>query len=484
MQSFAGRCRFGTIVLGLLLAGPAWGAKTTGTAGRPGPVSQVGTRMAWRVSLPLRTVDAVRYYELLEGNLYAITTNGMVYCIQADSGQLLWSRQLMAPPGTIYPPVVYRSPEFYGVAFTLSTEVVLLDPMTGSEFNRIRLISPASASATASAGRIYAAETNRRIRAYDLKDNYQAWQIMTEGPVEVAPIYQPDLETLVLVDLTGVIAMVWGTDKEEVYVRRLGGEPQGEIAADDAHFYISTANSVVHCVDRLNGESVWEHRLPDRPAGGPVVVNGSVYQALTGGGLQRIGMDPQRPNWLNPDARQFLAEWSGQPVLLYRDGRVVAVDPVSGEPAAVIDAAPAVSGIANTINDGLLLTTPSGDIRCIQPLESSPATLATFRPTTTQPTSQPTTRPALARKPPPPENLPLFVRSSGNAQQGTGGGASAGSRSSRSSRGDRSSSSSRSSSRGSRGDRSSSRGSRGSGGSRGSRGSRGGGSHGGGASGG
>ena len=65
--------------------------------------------------------------------------------------------------------------------------------------------------------------------------------------------------------------------------------------------------------------------MPRPPNGGPIVTEASVYQALSGGGVQRIGIRKAWPSWPADYARQFLAEWDQDPVLLCKDGRIAVV---------------------------------------------------------------------------------------------------------------------------------------------------------------
>lgn len=471
------------LLAAVLGGGSAWAAAIPGpSTGGAAPLPNVPARLTWRVALPLRSIDFIKSCHLVEGYLYAITSESVVHCVRADTGRLLWSRQLAAPRTTVYPPVAYRSPEFYAVAFTLSSEVVFLDPETGSEYKRLRLLSPASASCSTAPGLVFSTETNSRLRAYDMKDGLLAWQLMGEGPFSVAPVYQPDLETVVFTDNSGLLGMVWGTDKEEVYVRSLPGAAVGSVECDGKNFYVATTDQLVNCVDRVKGNVTWQHRLPAKPQGGPVICGTSLYQAVGSRGIQHISLGGGQPDWFAPDAVKFLCDWGGRPALLLGDGRVATVDPATGRPTAFIETGPVAGAVSNSVNDALLLFSPAGEVRCLQPMNASPTVLASFRPPTTQPTTQPaidqaTSRPALVRKEKPDTDNPLWARSTGSTQgtgQANAGGSSRRERSSRSGSRDRSSSRGSRGSRSGRGDSDRGGGRSGRGGSRGSRGGRGG----------
>lgn len=470
MRTIPGGVRPLTVILSIVWLNPAWAVTIHAPGPRvdetPTPPGRVGTRLAWRTAIPLRNVDRLSGCHLLDGILYATGSDGYVHALKASTGQILWSRPMAKPPTSFHPPFPFYSPEFYGVGFTLSDAVVILDPQTGSEYKRIALEKGATATATSMGDTIFAAEAGRHVAAYELKDNYQRWHILTEGPISVPPIFLNDLQTVFIADGSGLMAMVWASDKEEVYVRRLGAEPQGWVGMTDRHFIISTSDNFVRGIEKLTGETAWQFRLPGKPEGGPLVVNGSVYQKVAGGGVQRISQDVDRPIWFQPDAARFLAEWDGQAVLLMTDGRITVIDPASGQPAGYIDDAKALGGVSNTANGALIVTSPSGEIRCLQPLDPRKASLAEFAPPSTQPATQPANPPLLARADQVEENDPIWVKVApgDSATAGNDGGSGRRERSARSSgeeggRGDRSSRSSRSS-RGSRGERSSGRSSR------------------------
>ncbi|MEP0843413.1 MAG: PQQ-binding-like beta-propeller repeat protein, partial [Phycisphaerae bacterium] len=398
MRNLAGRrARF---VAALVFSSPIVGSAVTIPEQRPpraAPPAPVEIRQAWRVTLPLRTIDRVTAYHLLDGIIYAVVSNGSVHAVQADTGRILWSRALVKPPGVVYPPFIHYSPEFYGVGFTLAHEVVLLDPQTGSEYKRMLLEKPAVASAASMADTIFSAEADRHCAAYQLKDLYQRWHIVTTGPITVPPIFLNDLQTVFLTDASGDYAMLWASDREVVYHHRLGGAATGPVALDNQYFYIATSDNLLNCIDKLTGAVRWQFRLPTRPQGGPILVNGNIYQALSGGGIQRIGKEPGRPNWLHADGTRFLSEWNGRVALLDKVGRISVVDSVTGEFVGSVPTDGLTDGIPNPVNSALLLTSAAGEMRCLQPPGSDAASLARFRPPTTQPTTRPSDPPALVR---------------------------------------------------------------------------------------
>ncbi|GMU24769.1 MAG: hypothetical protein AMXMBFR13_48410 [Phycisphaerae bacterium] len=445
-----------TVVPGCLLALaaslPAATLQEPPAALRPPELPSVSPRLWWSTTLNLRSIERIQDYALVDGYIYALSTDGILHCLRADSGQVRWTRKVFDVQGVFYPPTACHFGENRAVVLTLAAAVVILDPETGSELKRIKLQGASSASAAVSEEAVFAAEANRRLRKYLLEDNYAPWQVMGNGPLEVGPLYLADLDVVVCGDSSGLVRGLLARDRALVFTQQFGGRPRGAIIDDYKALYLSTSDLMLHVLSRRTGNILWQYRLPRPPAGAPVVTETSVFQALVDGGVQRIGLERVKPNWLAADAVKFLAEWPQRVVVLCKDGRVALIDPGTGQPAEMLDVGELADGISNPMTDFVFLANPSGQVRCFRPAGATPTTLPAFQVPATQPTSDPIT---VDR---PEEIRPIIITRSltESSGSGTGIGRSSGARSSRS---DRSARSSRSS-RGSRGERSSGRSSR------------------------
>jgi hypothetical protein len=163
---------------------------------------------------------------------------------------------------------------------------------------------------------------------------------------------------------------------------------------DGDMLYLATTNQTLHAIDMVRdqdsnaGDIVWQYRLAGPPQGGPILTDSAIYQGVRGGGLHRIAKHQgEFKNWFDPQGAQFLAEWPQGVVVLRTDGSLALIDNDPAHPLALGSAGGFASGLANTVNDAIFLTTPQGTIRCIRPAEAAPLQLASFLP-------PPTTAPA------------------------------------------------------------------------------------------
>lgn len=406
-------CRRSASHLALLLAFAAVGVPTVVAKSRQRTLYdrlwQANTHITWRGSIPLRLTASIRSCHLVNEFLYAIGTDGKVSCLRADTGELLWSRRLAAEAETLWPPVAYQSGNVEAVVFAQLNKVLFLDPATGDEAKctepdaegdpQVRRLGPVSlrtpglASVAVSSESVFVSSTGRRIGRYEIADNYRAWEISTRAPVRLAPIYlagvQDDTGLLLLASADGLVAAVNAKSREKLFARKLQGTPTGWLATDAKAVYVATSEPRLHALDLATGEKLLEYQLPRRPRGGPVVTTKSVYQTLSGGGLQRVGIKPEWKNWIAHDAKCFLAEWPGRVALLRTDGKIALVKPQTGKTLEVLDLGEVAHAVSNVMNDAVIIASARGEIRCLQPIGAKRLTPADFRPTPPPPTEEP-----------------------------------------------------------------------------------------------
>jgi len=404
-----------TVLLGA--AGP--GAAGAGTPLGPWPPEQMalaGARVAWQVHLPMSYTASIKSYHLVDGYLYGLGTDGYVRAVRADTGEYVWTRKLGEPFDTIWPPVAARL-EVVGkgagkeqagpgeeqagageekagaggeqagavvtetvdaVVFTLVRTAVFLDPKTGFELKQVRLGSSSNAAVAVSAAYCFEVGPNRRLRCVSLADGLRKWQMATPAPIDLAPVYVAHDDVVVVADSQGTVGGV-SSDKIKQFTQSLGAKPTGWLAADEQAVYVATADKTLHAIERASNRILWQYRLADRPAGGPVVTEHNVYQATIGGGLY-CKHKSERLNWHNAGAKRFLAEWPSRTAVLGHDGHISLLHPKTGKAAELLDPGLAAGGVSNPWNDAVILASPKGLVRCIRPIGAKALTLADFRP--------------------------------------------------------------------------------------------------------
>jgi len=380
IKSFGYGSRIGLFLLVCMLMS----ATATESVGQfaSGSLAAAGARTAWKISFPLRSIDSVRSYCLLEEYLYALASNGKVYAIQVDTGRYAWGRPLTDAGDTLWPPVAYHEEDMDAVVFTRLTDVVFINQNTGEILKRCKLLDPARAPVAVTKDVIFAVETNNRLSNYHMDKLVRRWEMRTSAPFGLAPLYLDDKDNrdqLFVVDNSGLLASLNSKDRFKRFSHQLAGTPQGHMAADKKSVYIATSDNKLYVFDRKSGEHRI-FRLDNPPADGPVVTEDAVYQSIQGGGIYRIPKVPDVPHWFIKDCKGFLAKWAHHDLLLRNDGKIVFVRPQTGKIGMIMDAGDVAGGVSNVMNDAVIVYSARGDVRCIRPIGAKRLTPADFKP--------------------------------------------------------------------------------------------------------
>jgi len=348
----------------------------------PQQLRRAGMRQAWRVSLPLKMTTKIDAYHLVGGHLFAIGTDGQVRAVRADTGELVWTRQINTPGSSaLWAPISAWIDNKHVIVFTRPSDLLFFDPAGGYEtegLQRRELRKPTVSSVAISSDTIFAAEPRGRFRAYPFGKGAPRWQLRTKGLLRLPPLYLAERDLLIVADESGRVSGISASTRDGVFAIDVDGAPRGQLVVVNQSLYVVSANARLYAFELDHGDMEWKYLLPNRPVGGPVVTKTSAYQAVVGGGVQRVGLKQLWPNWFAADAGQFLAEWSDRVALLQTDGKIAIARLQTGQTLFVIDPGETVRAVSNPFSDAIIVAGPHGEIRCYRPIGSQKLTLADF----------------------------------------------------------------------------------------------------------
>lgn len=345
--------------------------------------SQAGLRLAWSTTVPMRFTSEIHGWHLVDDNIYAMGSDGLIRVVRAATGELAWMRKFNTDFVKLPGPRPFRKGATRGVVFTNIANLVFLNPATGEElpgYERIHLRHPATGSAATSGDQIFVAEPGERVRAYDMKTMLDDWVVRTNAILRISPVFLPRSEQVLVAADGGIVASLDSLSGSQRFGTKVEGSPIGSMAVDEEEVYVSTDQARLYGLSLTTGERLLEYRLPDRPRGGPVVTATSVYQSLEPAGMQRVGIKPGWPNWFAPDATMFLAEWAERVAYLNKGGELIIARVQTGEPVSTVSIESAQGGIANPHNHAIFVTNMRGEIRCYQPVDLPRLTSEDFVP--------------------------------------------------------------------------------------------------------
>ena len=233
---------------------------------------------------------------LIDGVLYAGSSDGGLYAVKATDGAVLWRQEAKAP---IFGPVTAEGPDqlIFG---TMDGSVILFDRHTCKEIRRLRTGGGVVTAPLVAGGKLIVGSRDYEIHAFHLPDGAEAWRFsywfswIESSPVlrdGVMYVGASDYRRITALDpanghprwSTQVYGMNWGTPlvtERRVFTGTVNQNIPGTAIEHTAGLI---------ALDRATGEVVWQLVLPKAGTGGFAGFAGSL--ALAGDLVIAAGFD-------------------------------------------------------------------------------------------------------------------------------------------------------------------------------------------------
>lgn len=216
----------------------------------------------WRVDAPTTYAPAVG------GDLVFVVVRGGVRALAAATGALRWQRTL---PGTI------AAPPYWDTGWLILSfdggDLAAFRAADGELVWRVSLGAVAHVAPAPALDNLYLGLDDGRTVALALASGETVWTRATEGRATGVTA----LDDQVLVGTSA--GVLWSLDPRTGRVRwrwRTGASVVAAAAADAARIYVLAYDHILRALDRGNGSLRWRRALPHRPAGAPLVIDGTV----------------------------------------------------------------------------------------------------------------------------------------------------------------------------------------------------------------
>lgn len=351
----------------------------------------VGLLKHWQLALPLEGQHQLADVYHLDDTLYATTTSGWVFAIQADTGAMRWMRQITMRGNRLLKPVHKDNV----VIFQAKSELILYNRYTGDGLRRVELHFPCNTSPVMDQGRIYLGSSNGRFYAIDRQDYTESAKAMSEGRIYGSLVlrdgilFVPGQEGTILAAWTGRWTPYW------LQPAQVSGPLSADILVTDDAIYVASLSQSLFKLNRRTGGVIWRHPMSAPLNTKPVLTDTCIYQYNITDGL--VSLDPNEASEANrikwalkrgralctiDDSFAFVLDQLGNVVVVRREtGEYVAEVPIPGltEPQTL----PTVD---TTV---LYLYDREGRLFCAKPIAIKPPSQAEVRLSVLPPAKEP-----------------------------------------------------------------------------------------------
>ena len=318
-----------------------------------------GLSRAWVSQIQMdRSRDRLHSVTQHNGTLMALTDQGSLHVIDAETGRSLWVLQI----GSRRYPTLPATTNGRQLAAINGDRLYLMDLTDGEAAWDARLASAPSAPPLMSDQFVYVPMFNGLMVAYDLNDGRRpAWQYRGASRSDSRPLLTHH-------------RLIWSTAGGLVYGSRHNRldiqfryETQGPVLCTPGYqpprVFIVSQDRYVYCIEEQRGSTL---AFFDRHSEqNPVPIDDSLYVVADGSGMFSLSVEQGLEQWFAPDITQFMAASPTRVYAADRLGRTVVLSRQSGTRLDSFPTEMLPLKLQNEQTDRIFLGTHTGLLQCL-----------------------------------------------------------------------------------------------------------------------
>jgi outer membrane protein assembly factor BamB len=374
------------------------GAQSLGVPLVMRPVAErAGLTRSWVTQLPIdgarSKVTRIRYYD---GLILAVTDEGMLHVVDAETGALRWSFQA----GDRNTLTLAAGANANRVAVANTAFVYVLDRASGDLVFQRHLTGTPERGPVLTAHHVILPIVRGPLEVYDLD---------RQADKDTTATYLPSAGRVIGHPAVSDISIAWAGDLNRMHAHEFADLGTNiDVAVPDGistgaviffpYIYMGTEGGFLMAYDAQHGDEVWRFSTGSPIRELPMALGAVVYVLPEDGGMFAVAAKTGERLWYAPDPRKFI---SASPLHVYAldaFGRVTILDAKSGARVATMPIPRELQPLANEANDRLMFYTERGLLQCLhEPQLKDPATYVQPKPSA--PAKGPVAAPADASPP-------------------------------------------------------------------------------------
>lgn len=352
-------------------------------------LSKADLRIYWPVELRLDDDETLTKLQLLDENLYCLTSTNRLIAINASTGIEKWSYRVAPGEDTVYRPshvnkvVLSEKPlgapeimgvkparmgkQFNAVLINTISYVVVLNRDTGEVRSKIPFKFSASNSGASDGRYFFVGSFGGQYHAIALSEAIVAWSFST-GSMISAPIRYFNKHIFVASEDHKLYCTQVGVRGKEIWSRKFDGAATAAFYVDTQCF-VPCRDNRLYAFDALSGVSQWKSFICDGPlTSGVQVGKEKIYQYSDNDGLYAIDSSSGKKQWHIPSrtSLRVVAVADGKVYVRTTGGMILVVDDDSGKISQKV----AIKGISliagNVRTPAIYIATRDGKVLCLQ----------------------------------------------------------------------------------------------------------------------
>lgn len=303
----------------------------------------------------------VEHAVLHGGQLFVLTTAGVLHVMDAETGSTVWIERFGNPNYPSLGPAVSED----HVALVNGSTLYVLERHNGREVLSRSIGGGPAGGPALTKFMAYVPLFNGKIEGYRIAEPQQpALYFASAGRIFTSPLATAD-------------SIVWPTDAGILYVANASGRGiryrfestsplAGHPAAKNGLLYTSSATGYVFALNEQNGNQAWRYASGAPTSRSPVVVGGRLFLATDLPSLHCLEAATGHLLWEAPNIRQMVAISKTRAYGINKVGDITILDAATGVRQGQLRTDGTTSAVLNDQTDRLYLVSETGLLQCLR----------------------------------------------------------------------------------------------------------------------
>jgi outer membrane protein assembly factor BamB len=319
----------------------------------------------WVTKLPLKDNERLQELVMLGDNVYALSDQNFIFCLNRDKGDYRFSRPF-APPGfTVLGFDLYKG----RLISVVGSRLIEIDTLSGRELQSQSLSFGVTCPAVRNSGYFYIAGADGRLRVFRAADRVRLFEVTAENESLITSVVAGD-DYVVFATAAGNVICITPDKPQRIWQFDVGDGVVGQMVRDKQQLFLASKDTYIYELSMSGARRpLWKYQTEAILGTGPVVTQDVVYQYVNEKGLTAIDKKSGKFLWQVSKGAALLAQHGANAYVITRQGEFVAMDNKKRRRIYSANFAGVSRYATNLVDSKIYIGDEKGRVACIRPVE-------------------------------------------------------------------------------------------------------------------
>jgi outer membrane protein assembly factor BamB len=328
-------------------------------------LKQAKLELAWQNAISLNANEKVQRINVLGDNLYILTNTNYLFCLDRNTGKLVFGDSIAEAGLPVFEPIVYKN-----IAYIVAANKLIgMDLQQGAEFCNKEIPFLVSSPAAVNSSYFYFAGKDHLLHASDPKNLREIFKASSSSKSDITSILATENEVFFATQDGNVLCMA-ASGPKKIWQYDAVGEITAGLVKNGNWIYASGKDTNLYKINAEKGNLAWKFRSGAILTQSARATETVVYQYAPLKGLFAVDANSGKQIWFSPEAVDLLAQDSSSNTayIINRNKTCTVMDNKQAKKIYTINFASITKFGVNT-SDSKMYIMEGKNISCIMPIK-------------------------------------------------------------------------------------------------------------------